>query len=61
MSAFASLLLKVLGNKIAQQIIVVGLETAAKRSDNTVDDQVVKIVKEGLSNRLNPIARVVGK
>lgn len=61
MSAIASFLLKVLGNKIAQQIIIIGLETAAKRSDNTVDDQVVKIVKEGLSNRVNPVTRVVGK
>lgn len=58
MSAIASFLLKVLGNKVAQQIIVVGLEAAAKRSGNTVDDQVVQIVKHGLANRVNPIKRV---
>lgn len=61
MSAFASFLFKVLGNRIAQQIIVVGLETAAKRSDNTVDDQIVSIVKDGLSNRVNPVGRRAGK
>jgi hypothetical protein len=61
MSTIASFLIRVLSHKLAQQLIVLGLETAAKRSDNTVDDQVVSIVKEGLSNRINPIQRVVGK
>lgn len=58
MSAIVSFLLKLLGNRVAQEVIVVGLETAAKRSDNTVDDQVVAIVKHGLANRVNPIKRV---
>lgn len=58
MHAIASLLIKVLSHKVAQQLIVLGLETAAKRSDNTVDDKVVEIVKHGLANRLNPIKRV---
>lgn len=58
MPTLVSFLLKVLGNKVAQQIIVVGLEAAAKRSGNTVDDQVVQIVKHGLANRVNPIKRV---
>lgn len=61
MHIVASFLLKVIGHKVAQQIIVLGLETAAKRSDNTVDDQVVSIVKDGLSNRINPVGRRAGK
>lgn len=43
---------------MAQELIVLGLETLAKRSDNTVDDQVVAIVKNGMANRVNPIKRV---
>lgn len=58
MHAIASLLIKVLSHKLTQQLIILGLETAAKRSDNTVDDQVVQIVKHGLANRVNPIKRV---
>lgn len=58
MHAIASFLIKVLSHKLAQQLIVLGLETAAKRSDNTVDDKVVQIVKHGLANRVNPIKRV---
>ncbi|HBW09469.1 MAG: hypothetical protein JL55_18960 [Pseudomonas sp. BICA1-14] len=58
MHAIASLLVKVLSRKLTQQLIVLGLETVAKRSDNTVDDKVVQIVKHGLANRLNPIKRV---
>lgn len=54
-------ILTVLGNSLAQQLIVLGLETAAKRSSNTVDDRVVEIVKAGFANKINPIARVVGK
>lgn len=48
MPAFAAILLKMLGNRIAQRVIVAGLEEAAKRSDNTVDDVLVKVVREGL-------------
>lgn len=58
MHTIASFLIKVLSHKLTQQLIVLGLETAAKRSDNTVDDKVVQIVKHGLANRLNPIKRV---
>jgi hypothetical protein len=58
MHAIASLLIKALSHRLTQQLIVLGLETAAKRSDNTVDDKVVQIVKHGLANRLNPIKRV---
>lgn len=61
MHIIASFLLKVLSHQVTRQLIVLGLETAAKRSDNTVDDQVVAIVRAGLDNRVNPIARGAGQ
>lgn len=61
MPLIASFLLKLLSHGLVQQIIILGLEKAAARSTNTVDDQVVAIVRQALGNRVNPIQRVVGK
>lgn len=59
-SVIASFLLKILSHAITQQIILLGLREAAKRSDNTIDDQVVSIVEAGYKNRVNPITRAGG-
>lgn len=54
-------LIKILSNALVQRLVVEGLQLLAKRSDNTVDDQVVRVVQQALANRLDPIKRVVGK
>ena len=61
MRVFASLLLKLFSYDLTQQVVILGLEKAAARTNNTVDDQVVAIVRQALGNRVNPIQRVVGK
>ncbi len=55
------LLIKVLSNALVQQLVLQGLEALAKRSDNTVDDKVVLVVRQALANRLDPIKRVMGE
>lgn len=55
-----SILIKLLSNSLVQQLVLQGLAHLAKRSDNTVDDQVVTIVKQGLANKVNPVKRVTG-
>ena len=52
-----SLLLKVLSNALVQQLVLQGLEALAKRSDNTVDDKVVSVVRHALANRVDPVKR----
>ena len=61
--SFSALLLKILGSHITKALVLAGLEQVAKRSDNTVDDEVVKIVKAGLENREHPIeqAAAIGR
>lgn len=61
MRVFASLLIKLFSYDLTQQVVILGLEKAAARTNNTVDDQVVAIVRQALGNRVNPIQRVVGK
>ena len=61
MSFIASFLLQLVTNKFAQQLAIIALENAATKSTNTVDDQVVAIVRQAVGNRANPIQRVVGK
>lgn len=58
MQAILKVLLATLGNSTVQQLILLGLSEAAKRSDNTIDDKVVQIVENGYRNRANPIQRV---
>lgn len=53
------LLIKILPNALVQQLVIQGLEALAKRSDNTVDDKVVLVVRQALANRLDPIKRVM--
>lgn len=55
------LLIKILPNALVQQLVIQGLEALAKRSDNTVDDKVVLVVRQALANRLDPIKRVTGE
>lgn len=50
-------LLKLLTHTFAQRLAVSVLEDLAKRSDNTIDDRIVRIVKYGIDNRVNPINR----
>ena len=45
------LLIKILSNTLVQQLVLHGLEALAKRSDNTIDDKVVQVVRLGLSNQ----------
>lgn len=59
MQAILKVLLAILGNSVVQQLILLGLSEAAKRSDNTIDDKVVQIVENGYRNRVNPIQRAV--
>jgi hypothetical protein len=56
-----TILFKLLSDTLIQQVVLLGLEQLAKRSDNTIDDQVVSIVRQGLANRVNPVQRVGGK
>ncbi len=44
-----------------QRLIIAWLGRAAERTNNTIDNTVVEIVKAGMSNRTNPIQRVAGK
>lgn len=44
----AQILSFVLTNKAFQRLIVQGLEVLATRTDNTVDDQLVRVVKAKL-------------
>lgn len=53
-----AILLKLLSQTLVQRLILLGLREAAKRSDNTIDDQVVRIVEHGYANRVNPVRRV---
>jgi len=55
------LLIKILSNALVQQLALQGLEALAKRSDNTVDDKVVLVVRQALANRPDPIKRVMGE
>jgi hypothetical protein len=54
-------LLAFLSDVYVQRLILAGLSQAAQRTDNTIDNTVVAIVKAGLENRVNPIQRVTGK
>ena len=54
-------LLAFLSDATVQRLIIAGLGQAAQRSDNTIDNTVVEIVKAGMENRVNPIQRVTGK
>lgn len=57
--SFSALLLKALGSHTTKVLVLAGLELVAKRSDNTIDDEVVQIVKAGFDNRERPIERAV--
>ena len=54
-------LIKLLSNALVQQLVVEGLQLLAKRSDNTIDDKVVLVVRQALANKPNPIKRVAGE
>lgn len=56
----AALLFKFVTNAFVQRLVVSGLEELAKRTDNTVDDQVITVVKKGLANRPSPTRGVPG-
>lgn len=55
------LLIKILSNTLVQQLVLQGLEALAKRSDNTIDNKVVEVVRLGLSNHIDPVKQVAGK
>jgi len=52
MQLLTQFLLTMLTNATVQQLILLGLREAAKRSDNTIDDQVVAIVENGYKTAL---------
>lgn len=60
MAFLIKLLLAVASSATVQKVVLDQLETLAKRSDNTVDDRVVEVVRNGLANRVDPIKRVTG-
>lgn len=45
------ILLKLLGQKAAQGVILDLLGELTKRSDNTIDDKLVAVVRQSLENR----------
>lgn len=53
-----AILLKLLSHTLVRQLILLGLREASKRTDNTIDDEIVRIVEHGFANRVNPIRRV---
>jgi len=42
------LLLKLMTEQFLKQVIVLGLERLAKKTDNTIDDEIVAAVKEAV-------------
>ena len=54
MPAIVKILLKLFGSRLLQEVVLVGLEEAAKRSSNSVDDQIVAVVRNAFDNRINP-------
>lgn len=54
-------LIKLLSNTLVQQLVLQGLEALAKRSDNTIDNKVVEVVRLGLNNRIDPVKQVAEK
>lgn len=54
-------LIKLLSNTLVQQLVLHGLEALTKRSDNTIDDKVVEVVRLGLGNHTDPVKQVAGK
>lgn len=54
MPAAVKLLLKLFGSRLLQEVILIGLEEAAKRSSNTVDDRIVQVVRKAFENRVDP-------
>lgn len=60
MAFLIKLLLAVASSATVQKVVLDQLETLAKRSDNTVDDRIVEVVRNGLANRVDPIKRVTG-
>lgn len=61
MPFFVKALLAFLSDSTVQYLILSGLAKAAQRTDNTIDNTVVEIVKAGLDNQVNPIQRTIGK
>lgn len=59
MQLLTQFLLTMLTNATVQQLILLGLREAAKRSDNTIDDQGRGHRRERLQNRVDPIKRAV--
>lgn len=55
------LLINILSNTLVQQLVLQGLEALAKRSDNTIDNKVVEVVRLGLSNHTDPVKQVAEK
>lgn len=43
--------LSMLSERVIKRLIIVGLEYLAKSTKNTVDDDIVKIVKDALSQK----------
>lgn len=54
MSLIAVTLVRTFGFTLAKKLIVGLLEIAAKRSDNTIDDSLVLIVKDALDTVADP-------
>lgn len=54
MPAIAKILLKLFGSRLLQEVVLVGLEEAAKRSTTTVDDRIVEVVRNAFNNRVDP-------
>jgi hypothetical protein len=61
MPFFVKALLAFLSDSTVQNLILAGLAKAATCTSNTIDNEVVAIVKAGFDSRINPVQRIVSK
>lgn len=57
----ARILLFLLTNTAAKNLLVDAATEISKRTDNTVDDAVVGVLRNGLDNRADPFANTGGR
>ena len=47
--------MRLLGKAVVRQVIMDELARVARRTDNTIDDRIVEVVRAGLLNQANPL------
>lgn len=51
------LLVRIIGSTTAKNLVLYALGEAVKRTDNTIDDDVVRIVRAGFAGTQNPTGK----